>query len=48
LYSPVNVVWVIKPRKSDEWQCRGKKRNIYTLLMGKHEGKKQLGKPTWR
>jgi hypothetical protein len=26
----------------------GGDRNVYTLLMEKHEGKKQLGKPTWR
>ena len=48
LYSPPNIVWVIKTRKM-RWvghvACMGKRRGVYRVLVGKREGKRPLGRP---
>jgi hypothetical protein len=51
LYSPPNIVWVIKTRKM-RWvghvACMGKRRGVYRVLVGKREGKRPLGRPRRR
>ena len=51
LYSSPNVVRVIKSRKM-RWAghvaCMGERRGVYRVLVGKHEGKRQLGRPRRR
>jgi len=50
LYSP-NIIWVIKLRRM-RWvghiACMGERRGIYRVLVGKPEGKRQLGRPKIR
>ena len=51
LYSSPNIVWVIKSRRM-RWArhvaCTGKSRGVYGVLVGKPEGKRQLGRPMCR
>jgi hypothetical protein len=51
LYSLPSIIRIIKSRRI--WWIghvarRGKKRNVYRLLVGKPEGKKTLGRPRCR
>jgi len=54
LYSSPSVVWVIKSRRmrlGGGWEHLahlGERRDIYRILMGKTEGKRQLGRPRHR
>ena len=51
LYSSPNIVWVIKSRRM-RWArhvaCTGRSRGVYGVLVGKPEGKRTLGRPTYR
>jgi len=51
LYSSPNIVWVIKSRRM-RWAGHvahmGEERGVYRVLVGKPEGKKQLGRPRRR
>jgi hypothetical protein len=51
LYSSPSIIRIIKPRRM-RWAGHvarlGEKRNAYRLLVGKPEGKKQLGRPRRR
>jgi len=51
LYSPRNIVRVIKPRRM-RWAGHvarvGERRGVYRVLVGKPEGKKPLGRPRRR
>ena len=51
LYSSPNIVWVIKSRRI-RWAGHiarmGEKRGVYTVLVGKREGKKPLGRARHR
>jgi hypothetical protein len=51
LYSSPSIIRIIKSR-SMRWAGHvarmGKKRNVYTLLVGKPEGKRPLGRPRRR
>jgi hypothetical protein len=51
LYSSPSIIRVIKSRRMS-WAGHvaqmGQKRNVYTLLIGKPEGKRPLGKPRRR
>jgi hypothetical protein len=51
MYSSPNIVWVIKLRKMG-WAGHvarmGERRGVYTVLVGKSEGKKPLGRPRRR
>jgi len=50
LYFSPNVVWVIKLRM--RWAGHvahmGERRGVYRILLGKHEGKRSLGRPRHR
>ena len=51
LYSSPNIVWVIKSRRMRwAWRvaCMGARRGVFTVLVGKPEGKKPLGRPRHR
>jgi hypothetical protein len=51
LYSSPSIIRIIKPRRMG-WAGHvarmAEKRNVYTLLVGKPEGKKPLGRPRRR
>jgi len=51
LYSTPNITWVIKSRIM-RWAghvaLMGERRCTYRVLLGKHEGKRQLGRPRRR
>jgi len=51
LYSSPNIVWVIKSRRM-RWAghvaCMGEERGVYRVLVGKLEGRRQLGRPRRR
>jgi hypothetical protein len=51
LYSPPNVLWVIKSRRL-RWARHvahmGETRGAYCILVGKPEGRRQLGRPRHR
>ena len=51
VYSSPNIVWVIKSRRM-RWvrhvEHMGERRVVYSVLVGKPEGKRQLGKPRHR
>jgi hypothetical protein len=48
LYSSLNIIWIIESRKI-RWvghvECVGEKRGVYSILVGKPEGKRPLGRP---
>jgi hypothetical protein len=47
LYSASNIVRVIKSRRmrrAEHVACMGERRGVYKALVGKHEGKRQLGR----
>jgi hypothetical protein len=49
-YSP-SIITIIKYRRlrwAEHVTRMGEKRNVYRLLVGKPEGKRQLGRPRWR
>jgi hypothetical protein len=51
LYSSLTIVWVIKPRM--RWaghvaRMGGEGRGVYRVLVGKHEGKRPVGRPRRR
>ena len=53
LYSSPNIIWVIKSRRMgwDGWgnvTHGGEKRHVYTIMVGKLEGKRPLGRCTHR
>ena len=51
LYSSPNIVWVTKLRRMrclEHVAHMGKRRGIYRVLMGRHEGKRPLGRPRHR
>ena len=48
LYSSVNIIWVIKSRRirwAGHGACMGDRSGAYTVLVGKHGGKRPLGRP---
>jgi hypothetical protein len=51
LYSSPNIVRVIKSRRM-RWAgyvaCMGERRDVYSVLVGKPEGKRPLGRPRRR
>jgi hypothetical protein len=51
LYSSPSIIRIIKSRRM-RWAghvaCMGEKRNAYSLLVGKPEGKRPVGKPSSR
>jgi hypothetical protein len=51
LYLSPDIIWQIKSRRM-RWAghvaCKGEGRNVYTVLVGKPEGKRQLGRPRHR
>ena len=51
LYCPPNIIQVIKLRRM-RWAghvaCTGERRGIYSVLVGKPEGKRPLGRPRHR
>src|SRR5215468_8370822 len=51
LYSSLNILWVIKSRRM-KWAGHGarmgEERGVYRVLLGKPEGKRQLGRPRRR
>jgi len=50
LHSSPNILQVIKPRRmrwAEHVACRGERRGLYRVLVGKPEGKRPLGGP-WR
>jgi hypothetical protein len=51
LYSSPNIIRIIKSRRM-RWAGHvarmGEKRNVYSLLVGKPEGKRPLGRPKHR
>jgi len=51
LYSSANIVWVIKSRRmrwSGHVARMGEERGVYRVLVGKPEGRRQLGRPRCR
>ena len=51
LYSSPNIVRVIKSRRirwTGHVACMGERRGVYSVLMGKPEGKRPLGRPRRR
>ena len=51
LYSPTNTVWVnksIRMRWAGHVAHMGERRGVYRVLVGKHEGKRPLGRPRRR
>jgi len=50
LYSSPNIIWVIKLRRK-RWAghvaCTGERRGAYSILVGKPEGKRPLGRPRY-
>ena len=46
LYSSLNIIWVIKLRMrwAGNVACMGERRGAYRVLVGKHEGKRSLGR----
>jgi hypothetical protein len=51
LYSPPNIVWVIKSRiirRAGHVARMGEKRGVYRVLVGKPEEKRPLGRPSHR
>jgi hypothetical protein len=51
LYSSPNIIRIIKSRRrrlGGNVERMGEKRNSYRILMGKSDGKRQLGRPTRR
>ena len=51
LYSPSNIIWVIKSRRMrwvEHGACMGEKRGVYRVLVGKPEGKRPPGIPKHR
>jgi hypothetical protein len=50
LYFSPNVVWVIKLRMrwAGHGAHMGERRGVYRILLGKHEGKRSLGRPRHR
>ena len=51
MYPTLNIIRVIKSRGM-RWtghvSCMGERRGIYKVMVGKHEGKRPLGKPRRR
>jgi len=50
-YSSTNVIWVIKSRRigwAGHVARMGERRGVYRVLVGKHEGKRPLGRPRRR
>ena len=51
LYCPPNIVWLMKSRRM-RWAGHvarmGERRGVYRILVGKPEGKRQLGRPRLR
>jgi len=45
LYCSPNIFWVIKSRRMRWAGHVGEGRVVYRVLVGKHEGKRQLGRP---
>jgi hypothetical protein len=52
LYSSPNIIWVIKSRRRMRWvghvACMGEQRGAYRILVGRHEGRRPLGRPRHR
>ena len=48
LYSSPNIVQVIKLRLVRHVVCKGERRGVYRVLVGKAEGKRSLGSPRHR
>ena len=51
LYSSPNTVWVIESRRMrwvEHVVCMGERGGVHRVLMGKPEGKSQLGRPSHR
>jgi hypothetical protein len=51
LYSPPNIVWVIKSRSirwADHIAHMGERRGLYRVLVREPEGKRPLGRPRHR
>jgi hypothetical protein len=51
LYSSPSIIRIIKSRRmrwADQAARMGEKRNVYTLLVGKSEGKRPWGRPRRR
>jgi hypothetical protein len=45
------IVWAIKSRRmglAERVALVGERRGVYRVLVGKHEGKRPLGRPTYR
>ena len=48
LYCSPNIVGVIKIGKNETVVRMGERKDVYTILVGKPEGKRQLGRPKRR
>ena len=46
LYSPPNIVWVVKSRRM-RWARMGEWRGVHRVLVGKPERKRPLGRRRW-